>query len=100
MSIDISLRLSAQKALLDAVPIGLRAVSIETKNAMIFFRCIFDSQQSKDDYWESLSIAGTEIISDFPDFKIFEEFLVNNDFNHIMKHFKHLVFMRKETSIS
>ncbi len=98
MNIDTSLRLSAQRALLDAVPVGLRAVSVEAKENMIFVRSIFDSQQSKDKHWESLSIAGTEIISDFPDYNIKEEFLVNTE--HKMKHLKHLVFMRKETDIS
>ena len=98
MNMDINLRLSAQRALLDAVPIGLRAVSVEHKENMILVRSIFASQQSKDEHWESLSIAGTEIISDFPDYKIKEEFLVNTE--HKMNHLKHLVFMRKETDIS
>ncbi len=100
MNIDSKLRLSAQRALLDAVPVGLRAVSIEIKEGMIFLRSIFESQKSKDEHWESLSIAGIEIISDFPDHKITEEFLINDDITQKMKHHKHLVFMRKETDIS
>jgi len=99
MDIDISLRLSAQRALLDAIPNGLRAVSVEAKEQTILFRCIFEDVDSKEKHWELLSVAGTEIISDFSDHKIAEEYLVDDGPRQKIKHLKHLVFMRKESSI-
>lgn len=97
MNIDIKLKLSVQRALLGAIPSGLRAVSIEAKDSVIFLRSIFDSEKAKNENWETLSMVGTEIISDFPNFKISEEFITLSGTTKDMNHLKNLVFMRQET---
>ena len=63
-NLSIRLRLSAQRALLGAIPASLRAVTIGWKRTEIMMHCIFDGEISDDDR-ELLNIAATEIIADF-----------------------------------
>ena len=92
---DIDVRLSAQRALCGAIPNSLRAVSVEVVGQTIQVRSIFDDGCTEDDK-ELLSVAGTEIIADFPDLlTIDEEFLVIA-MPQSMQHLTHLVFLRYE----
>jgi hypothetical protein len=90
------LRLSAQRALLDKVTPGLRAASIEAEGSVIRWRCYFDSLDAKQREWEFLSVAGTEIVADYPAPTVIkDEFLVAPVPNK-MEHLAHLVFHRCE----
>ena len=60
-----SLLLSAQGALLGAVPATLRAVSLDVEEQTIVFRAVFEPGASEDDR-ELVSVAATEVIADFP----------------------------------
>jgi hypothetical protein len=64
---DIRLRLlvSAQRALLFAVPPSLRAVTCGWQGTELKLSFIFDGPISEDDE-ESAQIVGTEVIADFP----------------------------------
>ena len=62
--VSITLRLSAQRALLGAIPWSLRAVTVGWEGTTILMHCIFDGEISDEDK-ELLSIAATEIIADF-----------------------------------
>jgi hypothetical protein len=63
---DVRLRLSAQRALLGAVPKTLREVSVELQGSVLRFRAVFE-QEPSDDERELLSVACTEIVADYPD---------------------------------
>jgi hypothetical protein len=70
------LLLSAQRALLGAVPCNLRAVSVELRGSVLLFRAVF-AHKPTDEETELLSVASTEIVSDFPQvMDVKEEFLV------------------------
>jgi hypothetical protein len=63
--IRIQLLLSVQRALLDAVPATLRAVTCGWAGTEITLQFLFDGSISEDDE-ESMRMAGTEVIADFP----------------------------------
>lgn len=92
---NTNIRLSAQRALLGAIPSTLRAVSIEVSSQIIRIRNIFDDGCTESEK-ELLSAVGAEIASDFPEVhKIEEEFLVIPK-HEPMQHFENLVFLRYE----
>jgi hypothetical protein len=73
---DVNLLLSAQRALLGAVLNSFRAVSIGMKEGgLAIFRCVFEDVPTTNDR-ELLSTAATELLSDFPDNVIEEDFIV------------------------
>jgi hypothetical protein len=91
MQIDI--RLSAQRALWGHVPHSLVAFSVDVESQVIRARSIFDETVTESDK-ELLSVAGTEIIADFPaPFTIEEEFLVVPQ-GQDMQHLSTLIFLR------
>jgi hypothetical protein len=91
----ITLRLSAQRALLGNIPANLRSASIEYRGTEIACRFIFYAAPSDDDK-ELLSCAAAEIISDFPDFyTVSEEYLAIPSPLKIT-HLGHIVFLRHE----
>jgi hypothetical protein len=93
--VNTNIRLSAQRALLGAIPSSLRAVSIEVSNQVISIRNIFDNSCTESDK-ELMSASVAEIASDFPDaHKIEEELLVIPE-HQPMQHLEHLVFLRYE----
>lgn len=69
--IDILLILSGVRALLGHVPNALRSVSVELKDEIIHWKCVFDSDANEKDI-ELLSQAATELISDFPKYGLNE----------------------------
>ncbi|TXK74674.1 hypothetical protein [Mesonia sp. K4-1] len=69
--IDISLILSGVRALLGHVPNTLRFVSVELKDEIIHWKCVFDSKANEKDI-ELLSQAAGELISDFPKYELNE----------------------------
>ena len=62
--IRAQLLLSVQRALLDAVPAGLRSVTCDWEGTEIKLRFLFHGEVTEDDE-ESARIVGTEVISDF-----------------------------------
>lgn len=68
---DISLTLSAVRALIGNVTPALRSASVEWKENTIVWKCVFDTTASAEDY-ELMSTAAAEIISDFPDAELEE----------------------------
>ena len=93
MEPDIELRLSAQRALWGKITLGLRAVSVEIADQTIRWRCIFESEIIKEKYWEELSCAASEVVADFSNVSIDEEYVViPNPLE--MEHLKWLVFLR------
>ena len=96
---QVELKLSAQRALLGNIPASLRAVSIESNETEIKFRCIFDAGSTEPDL-ELLRSAGTEIIADFKSpISIQDDFLALTT-PSVMNHLKHLVFLRNESNQS
>lgn len=92
---SVDVRLSAQRALLGAVPTSLRSFSIEIAGNVIRTRSIFDGTETPD-HRELLSCASTEIISDFlPPFTIEEEFLCS-PVGTPVQHLHHVIFQRHE----
>ena len=71
---DISLTLSAVRALLGNVTPPLHSASVEWKENTIIWKCVFDTTATEDDY-ELMSTAAAEIISDFPDAELEEIYL-------------------------
>jgi hypothetical protein len=73
---DVLLRLSAQRALLGAIPPPLRAVSAAIDSHVIRWRAVFEREPTEDEA-ELLSVAATEVIADFPEgYLLEEEFVV------------------------
>lgn len=95
MEPNIQIRLSAQRALWGQITPGLRAVSVEISDKAIRWRCIFESKLKKEEYWEELSCAATEVVADFSDAMIEEEYLVTPNDSE-MEHLEWLVFLRHE----
>ena len=72
---DVLLRLSAQQALLGAVPSTLRLVSGRTTGTQVALTFVFDGEIDDDDI-EGLRMATTEIIANFPSpWTLDEEFI-------------------------
>lgn len=91
---DTDLRLSAMRALLGNVPGSLRAFSAECSAATLRLRSIFDATATDADM-ELLSIAGAEIIADYPACELEEEF-IRSATEDTMIHLAQLVFLRHE----
>lgn len=92
---DVDLLLSAQRALLGAVPCNLRAVSVELRGSVLLFRAVFGREPTEEER-ELLSVACTEIIADFPQvMQAKEEFLVVSP-PAKPEHLAELVFSRAE----
>jgi len=92
--IDISLILSGVRALLGHVPNNLRFVSVELKDEIIHWKCIFDSNATEKDI-ELLSQAAGELISDFPKFGL-NEISEIVDFPSKGNPLKNLIYYRHE----
>lgn len=92
---SVRLCLSAQRALRGAIPISLRAFSVEVAGHIIRTRSVFDGTETQA-HREMLSVAGSEIIADFlPLFTIEEEFLrlpIGTSFQHL----HYVIFLRDE----
>jgi hypothetical protein len=91
---DISLTLSAVRALLGNVTPPLHSASVEWKENTIIWKCVFDSTATEDDY-ELMSIAAAEIISDFPDAELKEIYLTVTP-PEIVEPLEHLIYQRYE----
>ena len=95
--LDVRIRLSAQRALLDQVPVSLRAVSIDIDGKRIYFRCIFDGEPTEYDK-ELLSVAATEIIADFCEPYTIEEHYLSIEAPDEMEYLKYVVYCRHESN--
>lgn len=91
---DVRLILSGVQALLGAVPPSLRSASIELREDIILWQCVFDPDAS-DDEIELVSVAGAEIIAGFPDFKI-EEIFIRKPTTEMPQDLKNVIFRRHE----
>lgn len=91
---DISLTLSAVRALLGNVTSPLRSASVEWKENTIIWKCVFDTTATADDY-ELMSIAAAEIISDFPDAEL-EEIYLTVAPPESVEPLEHLIYHRHE----
>jgi hypothetical protein len=94
---SISLRLSAQRALLGHVPACLRSASIQKEGDTILWRCVFDAEATEDDF-ELARMAGTEIIADFGAPTTIDEEILTIPFPEKVEHLEHLVFLRHENN--
>jgi len=91
---DISLTLSAIRALLGNVAPPLRSASVEWKENTIIWKCVFDTTATADDY-ELMSTAAAEIISDFPDAEL-EEIYLTVEPPESVEPLEHLIYHRHE----
>jgi hypothetical protein len=91
-----SLVLSVNRAPWGEVSSRLRSVQVEYREGSIRLYCYFDGETAEDDN-ESMSVAGTEVSSDFPDYVV-EEHCIRVDAPERVPHEKgrHIVFERKE----
>lgn len=89
------LLLSAQRALLGAVPSSLRGASIEAQGDTILWQCVFEREPTEEEK-EMVSIAGTEIIADFPEAKKIEGKLLVQPSPLEIPHLVNIVFQRFE----
>ncbi len=95
-SVQTNLRLSAQRALLGAVPTSLRAFSVDILGSTIRARSIFDSAGTPE-HREMLSVACAEIISDFAAPFTMQDEHLDVPFGSSMQHLAHLIFLRHES---
>lgn len=72
----------------------LRSASVEWKDNIIVWKCVFDTTATADDY-ELMSIAAAEIIADFPDAEL-EEIYVTIPAPESVKPLQHLIYLRHE----
>ena len=91
---DISLTLSAIRALHGNVTPPLRSASVEWKENTIVWKCVFDTKATADDY-ELMSTAAAEIISDFPDAEL-EEIYLTLAPTESVEPLEHLIYQRYE----
>lgn len=91
---EISLILSAVRALLGAITPVWRNVSVELTGNVIHIKCILDNIATEKDI-EDASIVSTEIISDFPEYELEEIIETLDPLSEIQPH-KHIIFQRKE----
>lgn len=73
---DPTLLLSAQRALLGAIDADVRVISIRRDGATITMTTV-SARPLDEGAAEALSIAATEIVADFPDCVIQEQFVVS-----------------------
>jgi hypothetical protein len=93
--VDADIRLSALRALLGNIPNSLRAFSAEISDSVVRLRSIFDESSTDADI-ELLSIAGAEIIADYPETYVLEEDFWNLSGDAQMEHLAELIFLRHE----
>ena len=95
--LNVRLCLSAQRALLGAVPHSLRAVSLEFRGTVLHFRAVFWKEPT-DDEREMLSVACTEVVADFTDDELthLEEQFLTVPPSCEPEHLAELVFLRAE----
>jgi hypothetical protein len=93
---DITIRLSAQRALLTHVTSQLRAVSvdIDPSQRRVWVRFVFDGEPLEAAR-EAASCAATEVVADYPDWKVAEEY-VSTPAPGQMAHRRLLVYHRCE----
>ena len=76
--VDSDLRLSALRALLGTIVPAVRLVKVRRDGQRILFTVVTDVPLGEDAA-EALSIAGGEILADFPDCDFEERFVVSTD---------------------
>ena len=91
---DILLRLSAQHALLGAVTPNLRSFSVEMNGGTVTCQAVFEEVPAAEEI-DLVQSAGTEIIADFVDAKIDEQFIVCGD-QAMPKALTYLIYQRHE----
>ena len=91
---DILLRLSAQRALLGAVTPNLRSFSVEIIGGTVTCQAVFEDAPAAEEI-DLVQSAGTEIIADFVDAKIDEQFIVCGD-QAMPKALTYLIYQRHE----
>ena len=91
---DILLRLSAQRALLGAVTPNLRSFSVEMNGGTVTCQADFQDAPAAEEI-DLVQSAGTEIIADFVDAKIDEQFIVCGD-QAMPKALTYLIYQRHE----
>ncbi|WP_256750500.1 hypothetical protein [Mesorhizobium sp. Mes31] len=95
--IRATLLLSLQRALLNAVPLNLRAVSCDWEGTDIKLRFVFDGEVS-DANFDEVQIVGAEVIADFPAPWTISEDVVRLDYPADTRpgSLAHWAYMRKE----
>ena len=92
----VRLLLSIQRALLGAVTPNIRAVTAGIDEGTITLRWIIDGEIT-DALEDDLSVAGTEVISDFETHQITEEFVRSDAPRPLHElYLDHLAYVRKE----
>ena len=91
---DILLRLSAQRALLGAVTPNLRSFSVEMNDGTVACQAVFGEAPAAEEI-DLVQSAGTELIADFVDAKIDEQFIVCGD-QAMPKALTYLIYQRHE----
>ena len=94
---DISVRLSAQRALLGHTTPELRAVSVDVdpQSRRVSVRFVFDGEASES-VLDAASCAGTEILSDYPEGWDIDEQFVNVPAPQQIAHLRFVVYARCE----
>jgi hypothetical protein len=93
---DIRLILSAVRALTGAIPPTLVSVSVEHKDNILYWQCVFDENASENEI-ELLTTAAAEFISDFPDQELKETYLRKVP-SIVNTNLTNLVYLRYEVS--
>jgi hypothetical protein len=91
---DVSLILSAVRALTGQVPSSLISVSVEQNDNTLHWKCIFDKKAPEKDL-ELLSAAAAEFISDFNDCQL-QESIVRMQEGEVPELLRNLVYLRYE----
>ena len=76
--VDAPLRLSAQRALLGAIPPEVRLIKVSLDGSLIRLT-VLAAEPLGDEAVDGLSAAATEIVADFPNCRIEEHLLVTRD---------------------
>ncbi len=92
-----SLVLSLNRALLGAVSNPMRAVLIRADSDAIYIMAVFDGLIEQEDR-SAISLVGTEVAADFPDFQVYEECVRSDVPSLIPNHTGwHMVFEKRPT---
>jgi hypothetical protein len=94
---DIHLILSGTRALIGEITPSLRSVSLEERNTTIFWKCVFDTNATEDDF-ELLSAAAAQVIADFPNVNGLEEIIIVIPFPKPTEPLKNLIYHRHENN--
>jgi hypothetical protein len=68
---------------------------VEFSGNEIRWLCVFEDINAKEQWWEELSAAASEVIADFPEMTISEEYKVVSS-GQQMDYLKYLIFLRYE----